>query len=97
MRFNFRVVQNLEVPVTLRITFIDRFVNDIFPAGRKVVPYSYKSVPLFMLTVQTYKNGQEDNKHEGSILFVESKEVSSQEIQVVRQKICQQCLSMQYQ
>lgn len=85
LRVDFGVVRNPAAPIILGTTFIHWFVKGIFPAENKVILYNTKPVPTMMLTMTISKDGQGDNKQKESILLVQSKKVSSQQIQVVRQ------------
>lgn len=42
----FGIVENLSVSVLLERNFLDRFIKDIFPSERKVVPYHSKMVSI---------------------------------------------------
>lgn len=84
VHFNFVIVWSLVVVVLLRTSYVNRFVKRILPVEGKVVLYNSNPLQILMLTMHTSKDVQEHNQPTGSISLVESDDVNSEKVQVVR-------------
>lgn len=71
IRAAFSVLHNLAVPVFLGTSFIDRFLNIIFPPELKIVPYISKRVPI--LAIEDISEEPKDNEEDKSqdVMIVE--------------------------